>query len=543
MVESSDFMPLGAVGEWSKDTATYHLARCVVDGKSLLKKSLLPQFLADERLRTCLRKEYDAGNLLQGKCPYVVECHQMIDTPEECSVLVDFVEGKTLDAFISEQPRYFMDASCLHAFMCQLVDAMSAIHHSQVVHLDIKPTNLMLSSVNNDLRIIDFGMSHLAAYPHTEGLTDGFAAPEQKNRGTVDCRTDIYAVGKILEYIETSLRKHADENYALPKLWAKVEEKCLRHEKEDRWQNAEEIQRYIQAEQLHGADGWGKQLRQRWLQAAALVLLFVVIGAALLFEHGLLGVATFHDEYGNRYQVKSQDSLTCILMGRDDTCTTANLYIEPTISHRGKRYSVVEIADEAFMCDKRLQTITLPHTLREIGSRAFRECKRLLVADLPDEVHTMGNMAFWGCEKLAEVRIPKSLDRIPSSCFSKTAIVKVEIPEGVYSIGYDAFGVCGKLRMVKLPQTLKTMERGVFWRCTSLRDIHIPAGVKNIGQFCLMECDSLRDVYNDAVVPQRVVRLFDKNARRRVILHVPQSSVGAYQEADGWSMARQVVAM
>lgn len=112
----------------------------------------------------------------------------------------------------------------------------------------------------------------------------------------------------------------------------------------------------------------------------------------------------FADEYGNRYQVKSRDSLTCCLMGRDDTCTNVNLYIEPHILYRGVRYRVVEIASEdAFKGDNRLQTLCLPHSLRRIGNCAFRECQQLIVADIPDEVTSMGSMVFWGCSRLTDV--------------------------------------------------------------------------------------------------------------------------------------------
>ena len=553
MLDSSDFMPLGKAEEWSLDTATCHLSRCVVEGKSLLKKSLHAQFLKDEKLRTCLRKEYETGKLLSAETPYVVRYYQLIDTAEECAILMDFVDGLTLDAFIQAQPLYFSDETRLDAFMCQLLEALKVIHHAQVVHLDIKPTNLLLSSVNNDLRIIDFGLSYISTYPHTSGLTVNFAAPEQTDgTGEVDCRTDIYAVGKILEYIQKNpgddTKKDADslnvqkgEAYRqLPKIWQIVMNKCLMPRKEDRWQNIEEIlsfwgnENHLEEEKLQR-----KGLLRKTIFAVVVALLVVVGISAWCVsrKHEM----TFADEYGNLYQVKSEDSLTCRLMGRGDTCNNVNLYIEPHISYDGKRYRVVEIADSAFLGDKRLQTLCLPHTLRRIGSRAFRECNQLLVADIPDEVTSMDNMAFWGCSKLSEVHISKGLTRIPSSCFSKTGLGKVVVPEGVRSIGYDAFGVCEKLKSVTLPQSLKSIERGVFWRCSSLDSIRIPKNVHEIGQFCLMECNSLKNVYNEAEEPQQVVKLFGKATASHVTLHVPEKSFEAYKKAECWNEAKCIV--
>lgn len=537
MLDSSDFMPLGKAEPWSIDTATCHLSRCVVDGKSLLKKSLHSQFLMDEKLRTCLRKEYETGKLLSAETPYVVRYHQLIDTAEECTILMDFVDGMTLDDFLQTNPLYFSDDTRLDTFMHQLLEALKVIHHTQVVHLDIKPTNLLLTSVNIDLRIIDFGLSYISSYPHTLGLTTNFAAPEQKegSGGEVDCRTDIYAVGKILEYIEVN------QNCKLPKLWQAIKNKCLMPRKEDRWQNVEEILSFVEEEKHREVEKQHKRSSQRKIQMTLAVVLLIVVGISACWLISRNQVLTFADEYGNRYQVNSEDSLTCNLVGRDDSCTNSNLYIEPYIQHHGKQYRVVEVADNAFSGDNRLQTLCLPHTLRRIGSRAFRECQQLVVADIPDEVTNLDNFAFWGCIRLTEVHIPKGLTRIPSSSFSKTGLVHVVVPEGVCSIGYDAFGLCEKLKSITLPQSLRSIERGVFWRCSSLSSIRIPENVHEIGQFCLMDCHSLKDVYNEAVVPQQVVRLFGEMTASHVTLHVPAVSVEEYKKAECWNHVKCIV--
>lgn len=236
--------------------------------------------------------------------------------------------------------------------------------------------------------------------------------------------------------------------------------------KEDRWQNIEEILSFWDNENQIEEEKLQRKGLLRKTIFAVVVALLVVVGISAWCVSRKREV-TFADEYGNLYQVKSEDSLTCRLMGRGDTCTNFNLYIEPHISYGGKRYRVVEIADNAFLGDQRLQTLCLPHTLRRIGSRAFRECNQLMVADIPDEVTSIDNMAFWGCSRLSEVHLPKGLIRIPSSCFSKTGLMKVVVPEGVRSIGYDAFGVCEQLKSVTLPQSGKATASHVT--------LHVPA--------------------------------------------------------------------
>ena len=532
MVDSSDFIPLGKSQNWYIDTATCHLSRCVVDKKVLLKKSLHARFLKDERLRSCLRKEYEMGCLLSKKTVYVPTYHQFVDEEKECSVIMDFVDGQTLDSFVETNSTYFLNSDYLHSFVAQLLDALRVIHQAQMVHLDLKPKNLLITSVNHDLRIIDFGLSFCSSFPETEGMTASFAAPEQRNGcGKVDARSDIYAVGKILAYIEER-EQIAKKTYHLPDDLRKLRDKCLEDSKERRWQTVSEMQGFL-------LDTRRKQhLRKRGFVVVGVLMLCFL--AAFGWLSGTKSTRTFADEVGNAYQVISEQQSTCRLMGRADTCRSTNLYVEPNVLFHGKTYTVTEIADSAFLGDKKLETICLPSTLREIGDCAFRECEHLLLADIPDSVSRVGKMAFWGCLKLSDVHLPKGIKRLPSSCFSKTALTRVEIPEGTLSIGYDAFGVCKNLREVKLPQTLRSIERGVFWRCSSLKSIYIPSRVNQIGQFCLMECDSLRDVYNASMTPQRTVRLFGENIKK-VTLHVPEKAIDVYRQATGWKEAKKIV--
>lgn len=532
MMESSNFMPLGNATEWSTDTATCHLSRCVVEGKCVLKKSLQTQFLDDTKMRTCLRKEYETGCLLAKETPYVVNYHQLIDTEEECTIIMDFVNGKTLDAFIQEQPLYFLEKARLDTFVCQLLDALEAIHHAQVIHLDIKPTNLLLTSVNKELRIIDFGLSYIATFPNTEGMTASFAAPEQKfGSGEVDGRADIYAVGKILEYIEVK-EKESCKSYRLPEALRKLKTKCLENDAKNRWQTVTEMRNFLLSEE--------RKKKERKVVGGIVGIVALLCLAVFAYMKEKQGPMEFVTDNGQCYRVVSKDSLTCSLIGRADTCRATNLYIDESVAFQGKDYSVVSVGDSAFLGDKKLISISFPNTLRKIGICAFRECNRLKVVDIPDNVTEIGRMAFWGCTSMTSAHLPMKMKHLPSSCFSKTALVKIDVPEGILSIGYDAFGVCTKLQEVKLPKSLKALERGVFWRCTSLKKIRIPSSVREIGQFCLMECDALHDVYNASVTPQRTVRLFGSNVHH-VTLHVPAESIAAYEDAECWRDAKAIV--
>ncbi len=79
------------------------------------------------------------------------------------------------------------------------------MHTQGVLHLDLKPENVMITRVGNAVKVIDFGCAYCSADDSTSGFTLEYRAPEQEN-GTTNAYTDIYLIGRIME----ELTAHAD---------------------------------------------------------------------------------------------------------------------------------------------------------------------------------------------------------------------------------------------------------------------------------------------------------------------------------------------
>lgn len=151
----------------------------------------------DGRLRDSFRKEFEIGFNLDhpGVARYVA-----FDADE--GLFAEWIEGSTLDRFIVDNPRYFCKRGNLERFVTQLLDAVGYLHSHSVVHRDLKPENIMITDVDRSVKIIDLGFAVSDSFDTTPGLTRQFAAPEQMEQGMpVDCRADIYAIGRIVEYI------------------------------------------------------------------------------------------------------------------------------------------------------------------------------------------------------------------------------------------------------------------------------------------------------------------------------------------------------
>lgn len=88
-----------------------------------------------------------------------------------------------------------------------LLEGLSAIHAQSIVHCDISPANILVADDTADsLKIADFGIAIRTGHRHGEmdirfAGQAHFAAPEQKDGGPVDARTDLYAAGQILSLL------------------------------------------------------------------------------------------------------------------------------------------------------------------------------------------------------------------------------------------------------------------------------------------------------------------------------------------------------
>ncbi len=128
----------------------------------------------------------------------------------------------------------------------QVLDALSAIHDAGLVHRDIKPPNVLLTSkINGRVKLCDFGMVKV---PNAKGSRNGiwigtldYISPEQrKSAAEVDSRSDVYSAG-VLMYRMLSSRLPTDVRaplrggrFGIPQALADLIDDCLRKRRRDR---------------------------------------------------------------------------------------------------------------------------------------------------------------------------------------------------------------------------------------------------------------------------------------------------------------------
>src|SRR5271154_2673189 len=119
---------------------------------------------------------------------------------------MSYIDGETFDDWIDAK-RWFTEA---HAkwFMTHAVAALHSAHKANIVHLDIKPANLLVDRANN-IMLTDFGLAEKIVKSAEESGereafgTPAYVSPEQISRGKTDQRTDIYSLGATLFHLMT----------------------------------------------------------------------------------------------------------------------------------------------------------------------------------------------------------------------------------------------------------------------------------------------------------------------------------------------------
>ena len=113
-------------------------------------------------------------------------------------VALEYVSGRALKSFIRGPNRRLPLLRVLRFFVA-LASALGAAHEKEIVHRDIKPTNLIVDQ-DESVKLIDFGVADANdSLVRTEsGIVLGtrcYASPEQNRGHTVDGRADIYSLG------------------------------------------------------------------------------------------------------------------------------------------------------------------------------------------------------------------------------------------------------------------------------------------------------------------------------------------------------------
>ncbi len=136
--------------------------------------------------------------------PSIVAIYDTCGDPE--AIVMELVDGRTLRDELDN--RRFLPPAQAVEIASGIAQALEVAHKAGLVHRDVKPANVLLSS-DGRLKVADFGIAKAARPDEDPELADltsvgsmvgtaKYLAPEQVSGGDVDARTDVYALGAVL---------------------------------------------------------------------------------------------------------------------------------------------------------------------------------------------------------------------------------------------------------------------------------------------------------------------------------------------------------
>ncbi|MFQ8892580.1 MAG: leucine-rich repeat domain-containing protein [Clostridium sp.] len=207
---------------------------------------------------------------------------------------------------------------------------------------------------------------------------------------------------------------------------------------------------------------------------------------------------------------------------------------------------LLSIESLAFSSCKLLENLDLPNTLKEIDEFAFSECSSIKSINIPDSVVEIGESAFNWCENLEEINVSENNENYSSEnkiLYSKYKSILMCCPAGLKekevqinndtTTIYDyAFNGCKNIEKILIPEGVKSIGNNGFSSCTNLTDISIPNTVEYLGYSAFYNCINLKNVKLSSELNEIEPASFEQCVSLES-LEIPKSvekiSVGAFE--------------
>lgn len=168
-----------------------------------------------------------------------------------CAIVMEYLPGDSLKKLLQ---RESLSVALGFSLVRQIATGLDYAHRRGVMHLDLKPSNIYVTTTNT-VKLIDFGLARSMSSAQATDINPGtpqYMAPEQLAGGDVDARTDVYSLGLIAYELLTgqwpfatrSFRRQGEDYTAFRDLSQSTNDVLMRSlawERDDRWISAGEF--------------------------------------------------------------------------------------------------------------------------------------------------------------------------------------------------------------------------------------------------------------------------------------------------------------
>lgn len=180
--------------------------------RMVVLKLLSSDLLAHDVARRRFLREARLASALDH--PNICMIYEIQENAEFYYIAMQYIEGNNLKKVINNRP---LSAATLTSLALQIADALATAHDHGIIHRDIKPQNIMVTS-RGQAKVLDFGLAKSLKEdrqnPRLNDLTEfdeipgtpAYMSPEQAKRERVDRRSDIFSFGIVLYEMATGFK-------------------------------------------------------------------------------------------------------------------------------------------------------------------------------------------------------------------------------------------------------------------------------------------------------------------------------------------------
>ena len=225
-------------------------------------KVLRPEFVDDEEFLAKFKREAEAvANISH---PNIVNVYDVGCDGKVNYIVMEYVDGQNLKEIIKNEGT--LDEYTTLDITKQIAKALSAAHKKGVIHRDIKPHNILISSEGRNVKVADFGIAKAATNSTMTNIGSiigsvHYFSPEQAKGKPVKNNADLYSLGIVLyemllgkvpfkgdspisialQHINEDIEFSSEEKTQIPQSIRTLIKKLTEKSPEDRYQSSEEV--------------------------------------------------------------------------------------------------------------------------------------------------------------------------------------------------------------------------------------------------------------------------------------------------------------
>jgi len=312
--------------------------------RRVLLKVLHRHLAHDEQLRQRFVREARACAALRSE--FIVQVYDLTEVEGAPAIVMEYVDGTSLKELIADESQRSLVLASKVAL--HVLRGLSVAHGQQIIHRDIKPGNIMVST-DGTIKLSDFGLARIAvpSTMTTEGMlvgTPAYIAPEQILGEQPDARADLFSLGATV--IETLSGERLFEGATYGECLNKVSSfradmldrfipassaefvdfvKRLMHpDRRQRFTSADEALAALHGERPASSIASPNSFRTKWIRPSSIVGAFVIVAAVIY------GVNSFaHRLPLQRVSPSANDSIGVL---RTDTAKKSAVTAQPIVT-------------------------------------------------------------------------------------------------------------------------------------------------------------------------------------------------------------------